>query len=75
LPDANEHPGEIFVVGPDGSAGNAYSEYIAVHTAEYGDSYSWELVGGDNTPIDLSNYVTKTEFQNRLQYTSDSIKT
>ena len=75
LPKASEHVGEIFVVGPVGSSGNAYEEYIAIHTPSYDEEYIWELVGGGNTSVDLSNYVTKTEFQNSLQYTSDSIKT
>lgn len=75
LPKASEHVGEIFVVGPVGNSGNAYEEYIAIHTPSYEEEYIWELVGGGNTSIDLSNYVTKNEFQSRLQDTSDNIKT
>lgn len=75
LPKASEHVGEIFVVGPVGNSGNAYEEYIAIHTPSYEEEYIWELVGGGNTSIDLSSYVTKSEFQSRLQYTSESIKT
>ena len=75
LPKASEHIGEIFVVGPVGNSGNAYEEYIAIHTPSYDEEYIWELVGGGNTSIDLSSYVTKSEFQNSLQYTSESIKT
>ena len=60
LPKASEHLGEIFVVGPVGSSGNAYEEYIAIHTPSYDGEYTWELVGGGNTSIDLSNYVTKS---------------
>lgn len=75
LPKANEHIGEIFVVGPIGNSGNAYEEYIAIHTPSYDEEYTWELIGGGNTSIDLSSYVTKNEFQNSLQYTLDSIKT
>ena len=70
LPKANEHIGEIFVVGPIGNSGNAYEEYIAIHTPSYDEEYTWELIGGGNTSIDLSNYVTKTE----LQQTSEVIK-
>lgn len=75
LPKASEHVGEIFVVGPTGTSGNAYEEYIAIHTPSYEEEYIWELVGGGNTSIDLSSYVTKNEFQSRLQYISESIKT
>lgn len=74
MPPANEHPGEIYVVGPVGKSGNAYEEYIAVDTAGYGDDYTWELVGGSNTSIDLTGYVTKddlsstkSELQNQTQ--------
>ena len=74
LPKASEHVGEIFVVGPVGNSGNAYEEYIAIHTPSYEDEYIWELVGGGNTSIDLSSYVTKTELQNKLQQTSEIIK-
>lgn len=75
LPKASEHVGEIFVVGPIGNSGNAYEEYIAIHTPSYDEEYTWELVGGGNVSIDLSNYVTKTELQNQLQQTSEVIKT
>jgi hypothetical protein len=61
LPDASEHLGEIFVVGPVGESGNAYEEYIAIHTPSHDEEYTWELVGGGNTSIDLTNYVTKDE--------------
>ena len=75
LPKASEHVGEIFVVGPIGNYGNAYEEYIAIHTPSYDEEYTWELVGGENVSIDLSNYVTKAELQNQLQQTSEVIKT
>ena len=75
LPPADKHIGEIFVVGPVGNSGNAYEEYIAIHTPSYNEEYTWELIGGGNTSIDLSNYVTKSEFQNRIQDTYESIKT
>lgn len=80
LPKASEHLGEIFVVGPVGSSGNAYEEYIAIHTPSYDEEYAWELVGGGDTSIDLTNYVTKdelssyatkSELQNRTQYVID----
>lgn len=74
LPKASEHLGEIFVVGPVGNSGNAYEEYIAIHTPSYDNEYTWELVGGGNTSIDLSNYVTNSELQNQLQQTSENIK-
>lgn len=75
LPKANEHIGEIFVVGPIGNSGNAYEEYIAIHTPSYDEEYTWELIGGGNTSIDLSNYITSSELQNQLQQTSEVIKT
>lgn len=75
MPPADKHIGEIFVVGPVGNSGNAYEEYIAIHTPSYNEEYTWELIGGGNTSIDLSNYVTKSEFQNRIQDTYESIKT
>ena len=83
LPKASEHIGEIFVVGPVGNSGNAYEEYIAIHTPSYDEEYIWELVGGGNTSIDLTNYVTKdelssyatkSELQNRTQYVIDWVK-
>lgn len=64
LPEASEHLGEIFVVGPVGNSGNAYEEYIAIHTPSYEEKYIWELVGGGNTSVDLSNYVTKNDLTN-----------
>lgn len=84
LPNAKDHVGEIYVVGPIGQSGNAYLEYIAIHTPSYGNDYTWELVGGGNTTIDLSNYVTKdelslyvtkSELQNNNQTVSNNIKT
>ena len=67
LPNASEHIGEIFVVGPVGNSGNAYEEYIAIHTPSYNEEYTWELIGGGNTSIDLSNYYTKEEINDRYQ--------
>lgn len=61
LPKASEHVGEIFVVGPIGNSGNAYEEYLAIHTPSYDEEYIWELIGGGNVSIDLSNYVTKDD--------------
>lgn len=67
LPNANEHVGEIFVVGPVGDSGNAYEEYIAIHSPSYGKEYIWELVGGGNVSIDLSEYYTKTQSDEKYQ--------
>ena len=69
LPAADKHIGEIYVVGPVGSSGNAYLEYIAIHTPSYSQEYTWELVGGGTT-MDLSNYVTKEELSNKNYLTS-----
>jgi hypothetical protein len=65
--DINNHLGEIFVVGPVGNSGNAYEEYIAIHTPSYDNEYTWELVGGGNTSIDISKYYTKEEIQANYQ--------
>lgn len=67
LPNASEHIGEIFVVGPIGESGNAYSEYIAIHTPSYKDEYTWELIGGGNVSVDLSEYYTKTQSDEKYQ--------
>lgn len=67
LPTADNHIGEIYVVGPVGSAGNAYLEYIAIHTPSYEDEYTWELIGGGNVSVDLSEYYTKTQSDEKYQ--------
>lgn len=71
MPEASEHLGEIFIVGPIGESGNAYSEYIAIHTPSYDEEYTWELIGGGNVSVDLSEYYTKTESDEKYQLKGD----
>lgn len=61
LPNATEHVGEIFVVGP---INNSYVEYIAIHSPSYDNQYIWEKVGSDSISVDA---YTKKESDEKYQ--------
>lgn len=60
LPNANEHIGEIYVVGP---INDSYVEYVAIHSPSHDDQYIWEKVSSDVT-IDA---YTKQESDEKYQ--------
>lgn len=59
------------ITGSDGEK-DVLEEYICV-THDQGESYTWERLGRiqPETGIDLSNYVTRTEFEEELKAITD----
>ena len=57
LPDSGMTPGDMYLVGPKEGTTNVYDQYV------YTDDDAWVNMGTRETEeIDLSDYVTKTEF-------------
>ena len=51
----------IYLVPSSGTLGNLFTEYLCVYETTQ-SQYIWEKIGTLSTDIDLSNYVTKDEF-------------
>ena len=51
----------IYLVPSSGTLGNLFTEYLCVYESTQ-SQYIWEKIGTLSTDIDLSNYVTKDEF-------------
>lgn len=58
--------GKIYMIAQSGGkTGDYYNEYITVRSGEEGSyTYAFELIG--DTRVDLSNYYTKTEADNKF---------
>lgn len=63
LPTASKSCENTIYLVPSSSAssGNIFAEYICVYETSQ-SQYIWEQIGTISTDIDLSNYVTKDEF-------------
>ena len=51
----------IYLVPSSGTLGNLFTEYLCVYETTQ-SQYIWEKIGTLSTDVDLSNYVTKDEF-------------
>lgn len=51
----------IYLVPSSGTLGNLFTEYLCVYESTQ-SQYIWEKIGTLSTDVDLSNYVTKDEF-------------
>ena len=51
----------IYLVPSSGTLGNLFTEYLCVYEPTQ-SQYIWEKIGTLSTDVDLSNYVTKDEF-------------
>ena len=51
----------IYLVPSSGALGNLFTEYLCVYEPTQ-SQYIWEKIGTLSTDVDLSNYVTKDEF-------------
>lgn len=51
----------IYLVPSSGTLGNIFTEYLCVYESTQ-SQYIWEKIGTLSTDVDLSNYVTKDEF-------------
>lgn len=74
-PPTKDYQNIIYLVSnPSGTNGNIFSEYICV---EHNSRYIWEQIGSITTDINLSNYVTQTEFNNfkAVSLTAENVTT
>lgn len=61
---AAEYMNMIYLVPVSSTAENSFAEYICIpKDTEQGTEYYWEKLGEVQTEIDLSGYVTITDFQ------------
>lgn len=78
LPTASkECLNSIYLVYDTETAGNHFKEYVCIY-AEKINEYSWEQIGSVATTVDLSGYVTQTQFNTKIDEintTLDSINT
>lgn len=67
LPTASkEYVNSIYLVpSKDGITGNAFVEYICIYENNL-QKYIWEEIGKIQTDVDLSEYVTKEEFDQTI---------
>lgn len=72
LPTASANTmGKIYIVAQSGGkSGDYYNEYITIRSGSEGSyTYAWELIG--DTRIDLSNYYTKTQADDKFAAKAD----
>lgn len=66
-PPSKEHENSIYLVpNNSGVSGNAFIEYICIYEDNL-ENYVWEEIGKIQTDVDLSGYVTKSEFNSTIQ--------
>ena len=65
LPNANEHIGEIYVVGP---INDSYVEYVAIHSPSYDNQYIWEKVSSDVTVDAYTKQESDEKYQLKGNY-------
>lgn len=72
LPDPSEDYLNKIILHPysEGSTGNVYEEIICYYKD---GEYYWETLGSFKTTIDLSEYVTKQEYQTKIQEIDQAI--
>lgn len=68
LPTENISDTTVYLVRNTETEGNLYTEYIYVNEA-------WECLGGQSVDIDLSNYYTKPQIDEKGFITSDDLET
>lgn len=59
LPPSAENLNKIYIVPSGEESPNRYGEFICV---QEGDNFYWESIGSLNSEVDLTDYLSKTEF-------------
>lgn len=65
LPNAYEHIGEIYVVGP---INDSYVEYVAIYSPSYDNQYIWEKVSSDVTVDAYTKQESDEKYQLKGNY-------